>query len=225
MRLSPQHVQIVVVAKAPRPGFVKTRLCPPYTPRQAADLAKAALSDTLDVVADLAAQGVIGGAVLALDGDQRLIDVPSCFDVVPQSTGGLDRRLAAAIADAYLIRPMPMLLIGMDTPQLTAELLLDAAETLTADGVDAALGLAVDGGFWALGLHTPDERLLLDIPMSTSWTGRAQQDRLLAFGLRVELLPELCDADDAEGARLVAEQAPGSSFARQLNRYAAGLAS
>jgi glycosyltransferase A (GT-A) superfamily protein (DUF2064 family) len=223
--LPPSRVQLIVIAKAPRPGFVKTRMCPPYSPGQAAELAGAALSDTLAVVAQLCARGVVGGAVLALDGPPGLVDVPDCFDVIPQVEGGLDRRLAGAFEAAYLIRRAPMLLIGMDTPQVTGRQLAEACDSLLTDGVDAALGPATDGGFWALGLRAPNARLLVDVPMSTSWTGRAQLDRLRTFGLRVALLPELRDVDDSASARSVAEVAPESRFAVQLRRFERELAS
>jgi rSAM/selenodomain-associated transferase 1 len=221
----PPQAQLVVIAKAPRAGFVKTRLCPPYTPRQAAELAAAALSDTLGTVAKVSARGVIAGAVLALDGHPGLVDIPDCFDVVAQVVGGLDSRLAGAFDDAYLIRRAPMLLIGMDTPQVTESDLADACGFLLADGVDAVMGPATDGGFWALGLRAPDPRLLLDVPMSTSRTGEAQLDRLRAFGLRVALLAELRDVDDAAGADSVAVLAPESRFAIQLRQYEIGVAS
>jgi glycosyltransferase A (GT-A) superfamily protein (DUF2064 family) len=105
---------LLVIAKEPVPGRVKTRLVPPGTPRQAATLAEAGLADTLHAVLAAAARR----RVLVLDGEPGSW-LPPGFDVVPQCGGGLDERLAAVFAAV----PGPALLIGMDTPQLTPGLL------------------------------------------------------------------------------------------------------
>ncbi|MCF2535819.1 DUF2064 domain-containing protein [Streptomyces sp. FB2] len=193
---------LLVIAKEPRPGRVKTRLTPPFTPEQAATLAEAALADTLDAVARTPARR----RVLVLDGTPGPW-LPPGFDVVPQSTGGLDERLAAAFAAC----DGPALLIGMDTPQVTPELL-----TVDWADCDAYFGRARDGGFWALGLAEPDPDRLRGVPMSQPYTGAAQRARLA--GLRVRDLPALRDVDTAHDAGLVAADAPGGRFAAALTR-------
>ena len=204
-----EQVHLLVLAKAPVAGRVKTRLCPPYTPEQAAQLAEAALRDTLAAVAATPAVA----RTVVLDGAPGRW-LPEGFAVVPQRGDGLDERLAAAYDDAWARTPAPLLLVGMDTPQVTPALLTAAAAQLLADGTDAVLGLAGDGGWWALGLRRPDASLLVGVPMSTDGTGAAQRTRLAAAGLSVALLPELVDVDDADDAWVVAEQCPGSRFAR-----------
>ncbi|SEL21516.1 TIGR04282 family arsenosugar biosynthesis glycosyltransferase [Nonomuraea pusilla] len=206
------RAQIVVLAKRPRPGRVKTRLTPPYTPSEAAELAAGALADTLAAVRAAPA----AARVLAFDDDA---DVPG-FDLVRQRGAGLDERLAWAFHDAYALRPLPVVLVGMDTPQLTPALLARAAETL--DGHDAVFGPATDGGFWLLGLRRPDPARLVGVPMSRPDTGRAQLGRLR--GLSVAFLPCLTDVDDAASARLVAGLAPGTRFAATLAGLGAGAA-
>ncbi|MFI7246229.1 TIGR04282 family arsenosugar biosynthesis glycosyltransferase [Streptomyces qinglanensis] len=196
---------LLVIAKEPLPGRAKTRLCPPCTPQQAAGLAAAALHDTLQAVRAMPA----ARRVLVLSG-QPGAWLPPGFDVVPQCSGGLDERLAAAFAAAGT---GPALLVGMDTPQVTPALLEPA---LGPDGwqeCDAWFGPALDGGFWALGLARPDPALLRGVPMSTATTGQAQLDRLTREGLRVRRLPALRDVDTAEDAVRVAAEAPGSRFA------------
>ncbi|MFF4486018.1 DUF2064 domain-containing protein [Streptomyces sp. NPDC001544] len=195
-------ITLLVIAKEPRPGRVKTRLTPPFTPRQAAELAEAALADTLHSVAAAPA----GRRVLVLDGKPGPW-LPPGFDVVPQCPGGLDERLAAAFAGC----DGPALLIGMDTPQVTPELL-----DVGFDDCDAWFGPAEDGGFWALGLAAPDPRLLRGVPMSTPVTGAVQRDRLVAAGLRVRDLPRLRDVDTAADAHAVAARAPHGRFAAKL---------
>ncbi|KUM76312.1 TIGR04282 family arsenosugar biosynthesis glycosyltransferase [Streptomyces curacoi] len=191
---------LLVIAKEPRPGRVKTRLTPPFTPEQAAVLAEAALADTLDAVARTPARR----RVLVLDGAPGPW-LPPGFEVVPQCAGGLDERLAEAFAGC----DGPALLVGMDTPQVTPELL-----TVDWADCDAYFGPAEDGGFWALGLAEPDPARLRGVPMSTPHTGAVQRARL--GGLRVRDLPLLRDVDTAYDADLVAEAAPGGHFAAAL---------
>ncbi|MDQ3640641.1 MAG: DUF2064 domain-containing protein [Actinomycetota bacterium] len=177
-------VHLLVMAKSPVPGRVKTRLCPPCTPEEAAGLAEAALADTLDAVAACGADR----RIIALDGEPGSW-LPSGFEVVPQVDGAFDRRLAAAWAAAG----GPGVQIGMDTPQVTAGLLDDALSAL--DTTSAALGLAVDGGWWAVGLRRADARVFHGIPMSTSGTGDAQLARLIRLGMEITPLPTLVDLD------------------------------
>lgn len=193
---------LLVIAKQPVAGRVKSRLVPPFTAAQAAALAEAALADTLQVVLATPARR----RVLVLDGRPGPW-LPTGFEVVPQVPGGLDLRLAAAFA---AVRG-PALVIGMDTPQVTPNLL-----DVSWDGVDAWFGSAVDGGFWALGLREPDPGLLRGVPMSTPHTGAAQRRRLEDAGLRVADLPRLRDVDTAADAAAVAAVAPDTRFAAAL---------
>ncbi|WP_327312613.1 TIGR04282 family arsenosugar biosynthesis glycosyltransferase [Streptomyces sp. NBC_01235] len=193
---------LLVIAKEPRPGRVKTRLTPPFTPAEAAALAEAALTDTLHAVAAAPATR----RILVLEGTPGPW-LPPGFDVVPQCDGGLDERLAAAFADC----DGPALLIGMDTPHVTPELL-----TVDFTGCDAWFGPAEDGGFWALGLAEPDPELLRGVPMSTAVTGAVQRERLVGAGLRVRDLPWLRDVDTAADAEEVAAAAPHGLFASRL---------
>ena len=202
---------LVVLAKAPVPGRVKTRLCPPCSPAEAARLASAALADTLATVAGAAAERHL----LALDG--RLEQpVPDCFEVVGQRGGGLDERLAAAFEDVG----GPAFLVGMDTPQVAPGLLATALGAL--DAADAVVGDALDGGYWGIGLRRPDRRAFVGVPMSRADTGAAQRARLAALGLRTVSLPPLQDVDDIASARAVARAAPGTRFAAELERVLAG---
>ncbi|WUI03242.1 TIGR04282 family arsenosugar biosynthesis glycosyltransferase [Spirillospora sp. NBC_00431] len=195
---------LIVIAKQPVPGRVKTRLTPAYTPAEAAALAEAALRDTLTAVAAAPA----GRRTLALDGAPGPW-LPAGFTVTAQRGGGLDERLAAAFTDAWAGRPL--VLIGMDTPQVTPALLTAAGRALRRRG--AVLGPASDGGFWLLGLRRPDPELLRGVPMSRPGTGAAQLARLRAAGLDVAVLPELTDVDTPADAAAVAAVAEGTRFA------------
>jgi hypothetical protein len=190
---------------------VKTRLCPPFHPAQAAALAEASLIDTLAAARASQARRT----TLALDGP-RGSWCSHDVNVVPQRPGGLDRRIAGALQDAWRDCQLPLLLVGMDTPQITAEVLDASATRLLANGTDAVLGLARDGGWWALGLCRPDDALLLGIEMSTSSTGTAQLTRLRQAGLTVGRLMTLIDVDVAQDAYDVASSAPATRFAAAL---------
>lgn len=198
-------VQVLVLAKEPAAGRVKTRLCPPFTPQGAAEVAAAALEDTLDVVRSVD----VARRVLVLDGR---FDAPG-FDVQPQRGDSMPDRLAAAFDDCR--QDLPTLLVGMDTPQLTRELLQQSVDALAAH--PAVLGRAPDGGWWALGLQRPDGDLLADVPTSRDDTGELQLARLRAAGLDPHLLPELIDVDTAADARTVAALAPGGRFAAAVH--------
>ena len=200
-------VQLLVLAKTPVPGRVKTRLCPPCTPEQAARVAAAALADTLDAVAATPAVA----RILVIEGSRP---APPGWKRVVQRGGSLGERLTYAYADTA-VPGVASLLIGMDTPQAGAGLLADAAARLTADGVDAVLGLAADGGWWALGLRDPAHaEVLRDVPMSTADTGARTRAALEQRGLRVAALPVLSDVDTAADAYAVAALCPsGSRFA------------
>ncbi|MFG2503678.1 DUF2064 domain-containing protein [Streptomyces sp. NPDC048441] len=205
---------LVVIAKEPLPGRVKTRLTPPCTPQEAARLAEASLRDTLYAVLAAPARR----RVLVLDGAAGPW-LPRGFDVVPQCSGGLDERLAAAFAGCT----GPTLLIGMDTPQVSPALLAPALGPDAWREADAWFGPAVDGGFWALGLAEPDPALLRGVPMSVPTTGAVQRARLTAAGLRVRDLPVLRDVDTADDARHVAAEAPDSRFATALGALATAV--
>jgi glycosyltransferase A (GT-A) superfamily protein (DUF2064 family) len=198
---------LLVIAKEPMPGRVLTRLTPPYAPEEAAMLAEAALADTLRTLLRTPARR----RLLVLDGAPGRW-LPPGFDVVRQAEGALDERIAAAFTHCD---DGPALLVGMDTPQLTPELLSGVGR----DGHDAWFGPATDGGFWALGFAEPAraKSLVRGVPMSTDRTGAIQRSRLTEAGLSVADLPVLRDVDTAaDAAQVAACCPPGSRFAAAL---------
>ncbi len=195
---------VLVLAKEPVPGRVKTRLCPPCTPTEAAVIAAAALSDTLAAVAASGADR----KVLALEGRPGPW-LPAGFEVVPQVQGGLDQRLAAAWAHAG----GPGVQIGMDTPQVTGPDLDRALATLLEPQVDAVLGPATDGGWWLLGLRRADPRVFLGVPTSRADTGRLQLERLVELDLVTRLVAERADLDTMADAVALAAAWPDSATA------------
>lgn len=194
---------VVVIAKEPVAGRVKTRLTTLITPAQAADVAAASLQDTLDAMRAVPAARY----VLALDGRPGQW-VPRGWSVVGQPDGGLDHRLATVLGDLVA---GPCLLVGMDTPQITP-----AMCAFDPIGYDACLGMATDGGYWAIGFGDPTQApgVIEGVPMSTDHTGVDQLARLREAGLRVQELPPLRDVDTPQDAAAVASSIPDSAFAR-----------
>lgn len=200
---------IAVLAKEPRPGFSKTRMCPPFSPAEAAALAEAMLRDTLGVVAGCPA----ARRIVVLDGPPGRW-LPAGFEVIPQRDGDQAERIGAAFEDIG----GPALLIGMDTPQVTADLLREAVGALCMPGTDAVLGPTPDGGWWAGGLRQPNAAAFQGVPMSRSDTVDHQRSRFASLGLNWREVRQLTDIDDFSTALAVAQQIPASRFARLLER-------
>ncbi|OLZ51874.1 TIGR04282 family arsenosugar biosynthesis glycosyltransferase [Amycolatopsis keratiniphila] len=206
---------LLIVAKAPVPGFAKTRLCPPATPEQAAEIAAASLLDTLDAALATPDARVVVAMTGELGEAARGTEITAVLrkaEVIPQRGEGFDMRLVNAHADAP--RPgEPVLQIGMDTPQVTPVLLAQAASRTE----DSVLGPAEDGGWWALGLKDPlHAKALAGVPMSRDDTGRQTLRALTEAGLSPGHLPTLSDVDTIADARRVAEVAPHGRFARAV---------
>jgi len=197
---------VIVMAKTPIAGRVKTRLCPPCTPDEAAAVAAAALADTLEAVAACGA----GRRIVALDGPPGPW-LPPGFEVIPQRRGDFAQRLAGAWADA----DGPGIQIGMDTPQVQADELDDVLDSLHSGlrGArrKAVLGHAADGGWWVIGFDGVRPSSVFEgIPMSTDSTGRHQERRLRQLGMQVVLAGMHRDIDTAADLAEVAALVPGS---------------
>ena len=198
---------LLVIAKQPIPGRVKTRLSPPCSPEQAAALAAAALRDTLASVAATPADR----RILVFEGDPAGW-VPDGFEVFVQRGEGLGARLAAAFDDLG----GPGLLVGMDTPQLTPAHLGAALERLARPDVDTVIAPTVDGGYWCIGFTAPAPGAFDGVTMSSERTYAEQLARLAALGRRVAVEATLRDVDTAADAVAVAAEAPDTRFARAL---------
>ncbi|MGH3759862.1 TIGR04282 family arsenosugar biosynthesis glycosyltransferase [Actinophytocola sp.] len=209
---------LLVVAKAPVAGLAKTRLGRVVGDRAGARIAAAALLDTLDAVR--ATPGTIPvvamtGRVDAAERSDELAEALSRCTVIPQRGTGLGDRLANAHLDvAAGFAGVPVFQIGMDTPQLRPEILTAALAALDDDDTDAVLGPATDGGWWGLGLRSPDAATVLrSVPMSRGDTGMRTLLGLRGAGLRVCQLLTLSDVDTVPVALRVAGMVPGSRFA------------
>jgi uncharacterized protein len=215
-------VTLLVVAKAPEPGRAKTRLGATVGDAVAADIAAAALLDTLDA----AAAAPVAARVVALTGDldaaaggaeiRRRLE---SFTVIAQRGDDFADRLANAHADSA--DGYPVLQIGMDTPQVTPELLTDCAHRLL--GAPAVLGLAHDGGWWVLGVAAPTmAECLRGVPMSRSDTGALTLKALRDNGIDVTPVQRLADFDVVDDVDAVRDACGAASRFARVTR-AAGL--
>jgi glycosyltransferase A (GT-A) superfamily protein (DUF2064 family) len=202
--------QLLVIAKAPVPGRVNARLCPPCTPRQAAEVAAGALVDTLRCGQHTAA----ARRTVLLSGRYA---PPAGWYTVKQRGGGLGERVAHGFADTAL-PGIATLLIGTDTPQITPPLLVSVYAGLAA--ADAVLAPAEDGGWWALALRDPYQALVLrDVPMSTSDAAERTALALRDRGLRVRVGPALRGVETAADAQHVAAQCRPGAFADAVHTH------
>lgn len=207
---------VLVVAKAPVPGLAKTRLAASVGAEVAADIAAAALLDTLDAVA----AAPVSRRVVALTGDleqacraAEIANRLTGFDVIAQRGDCFAERLAHAHEDAAA-PGLPVLQIGMDTPQISPALIDECGQALW--DADTVLGLAADGGWWVLGVQDPAMAgCLCGVPMSQPDTGARTLLALFDAGLGVRLVDELADVDtiaDIDGVRCAC--APTARFAQ-----------
>ncbi|GAA1927850.1 DUF2064 domain-containing protein [Nocardioides lentus] len=222
---SPEHATTaLVLAKAPVAGRVKTRLGADIGMDEAAAVAAAALLDTLRACAD-----AVGAerCHLALEGDlahavrgEELTAALAGWTITPQRGEDLGERIAAAHDDVVAAHGQEKrnitVQIGMDTPQVTARGLRDAAAAVASGEHDAALGPAEDGGWWVLALREGSAAAaLVGVPMSTPTTHDDTRAALEAAGRRVATLPQLRDVDTVADADAVAGLlAEDSEFAR-----------
>ncbi|QEN17005.1 TIGR04282 family arsenosugar biosynthesis glycosyltransferase [Mycolicibacterium sp. ELW1] len=210
---------MLVVAKAPIPGLAKTRLAVTVGDGAAADIAAAALLDTLDAVAAtpvthrvVAMTGDLEQACRAGEIHDRLAD----FTVIAQRGDGFADRLANAHSDAAMVR-QPVLQIGMDTPQVSAQLLTGCARRLLE--VPAVLGMARDGGWWVLGVADgASAECLRGVPMSQSDTGAVTLAALEHTGIPVTLVEELHDVDTVDDIPVVRAACSSTSRFAQVTR-------
>lgn len=191
---------LVVMAKQPQAGRTKTRLSPPLTGEQAAELYYGFLLDTLDLMGQIASlRRVVAYAPPEAQPFFRSI-VPEGFECLPQEGHDLSQRLARVTSDLLGSGCERVVVIGSDSPTLPSERIQQAFERLSEPTLDLVLGPCDDGGYYLLGLRAPSPRLF-SFPMSTATVTRQTLAAAEESGLRVALLPEWYDVDEIGGLR------------------------
>lgn len=186
---------MIIFAKEPVPGQVKTRLSPPLHPEEACRLYHSFLEDVLEESACLP------GMELALaytpegayDSFRRLTG--AAVRLFPQEGAGLGERMAEAFTWGFAAGFDPVLLRGSDTPDLPRAILSEARDRLTAGPAGLVLGPARDGGYYLAGLRAPQPLLFEGLPWSTDAVLAGTLRRAREFSLEVHLLPDWRDID------------------------------
>lgn len=207
--------RLVIFAKAPQIGTVKTRLIPALGAQGATELARTMLSHTLQQA--LAAD--IGPVELCMspppdDPAWQGIALPNAIERSTQGEGDLGERMARAVQRVTTELAQPVLLMGTDCPALDARHLTQAALQLAQH--DAVLVPVADGGYILIGLKAPCPEIFSHMPWSTSVVAAETRQRLAALGLRVWPGPQLHDIDEpADLAHLPAEFCPSLKFMKK----------
>ncbi len=223
---------IAVMAKAPRPGFSKTRLVPPLTAEAAAAMSAAFLRDTTENIVQAARDAPIQGyAAYAPAGLEALFDghladgtlllLADGSGTMPPRVQGFGRCLLHAIRSLLEAGFGAACVLNSDGPTLPTAILTRAARELAAPGDRAVFGPAEDGGYYLLGLKTAHAELFEDIAWSTADVAAQTRDRAASIGLPMIELPSWYDIDDGRAlARLLASyrDAEDDAFAAPATR-------
>ncbi|MBM3835676.1 MAG: glycosyltransferase [Verrucomicrobia bacterium] len=195
--------RLIIFAKAPRPGFVKTRLAAALGDLEAAKAYQTLVEVLLDNLKDLREVELRFSPDDALPEIQRWIR--ESWRARPQGAGDLGQRLTAAFADAFASGAERVVIIGSDCPAVTME---DIGQSWTALLThDVVLGPATDGGYWLVGLREPHTTLFYGIAWSTAAVLQQTLERTKAAGLDVHFLRELADVDtEADWSAFVQRQ-------------------
>jgi rSAM/selenodomain-associated transferase 1 len=210
---------LALMTKAPRVGRTKTRLAPPLTRAEAAELSACFLRDTAANVAaacdatNNAAQGVaVFTPARAADAFVELL--PTDFSLLPQRGAGFGTRLANAARDLFAVGFDSLCLINSDSPTLPTVALVAAVDELARAGERVVLGTADDGGYYLIGMKSMHARLFADVEWSTSRVAAQTIARAEELRLPVALLPAWYDVDDAAALARLCEELLGSTRAQ-----------
>ncbi|TBW33422.1 glycosyltransferase [Siculibacillus lacustris] len=191
---------VAIICKTPEAGKSKTRLSPPLTPAQCAELSACFIRDLAANLADLAADGrVVGHALYTPAGSEARLSrlLPTPFGLVLQSDGDLGARLDAGIRDLLALGHGAAIIVSSDSPTLPRASFAAAVDRLLAEDC-VVLCPALDGGYTFIGLSRPHPELFADMPWSTADVHRLTVERARAIGLTVHEVPMWYDVDDRE---------------------------
>ena len=211
---------IGVMAKAPRPGFSKTRLCPPLDPVQAAALSAAFLRDISENIALAARHIPIAGYIAyAPAGQEALFDghlaagtgllLADGSPSMPPDVQGFGRCLLHAIQTMLACGHRSAVVLNSDSPTLPTSVLIRTAVQLAADGDRVVLGPADDGGYYLLGMKAAHAHLFADIAWSTDTVAETTRLRARQLGLQVVELPTWYDVDDKAALHRLLQETVG----------------
>src|SRR6478609_6358943 len=217
---------LAVVTKAPQAGRVKTRLVPPLTPEEAAELTKCFLRDTVAAISSVCSRRSVGDAskmqfehagashseaataacgiavYTPVGSESAYTDIlPAAFSLLPQRGDGFGERLYFAVEDLFKCGFASVCLIDSDSPTVSAENFAEAVELLSTSEDRVVLGPSDDGGYYLIGVKKPHGHLFQQIDWSTERVLNQTMQRATEIGIEIKLLPIGYDVDDDAGLR------------------------
>jgi uncharacterized protein len=213
---------LAVMTKAPRAGRVKTRLVPPLTPEQAAELNKCFLRDTIAAIANACSRRPVvnasGVAVYTPVGSElAYADIlPVDFSLLPQRGDKFGERLYYAVEDLFKCGFESVCLIDSDSPTVPAANFEEAVQVLATPGDRLVLGPSNDGGYYLIGLKRPHRHVFEYINWSTDRVLNQTIQSANDIGLEVKLLPTGYDVDDEADLRRLCEELLGDNAREDL---------
>lgn len=206
-----QPVALVIFCKTPRAGQSKTRLSPPLTPEQCAQLSGCFIQDIAATILSVAREtGAVPYAVFAPAGSEQELSalLPGGLRLLAQSEGDLGARLIATTRSLFAAGHRGTVLVNADGPSLPHSILRDAIAAVGREDA-VAISPAFDGGYTAIGLSQPHDEIFTDIPWSTDVVYERTRAQALRIGLPVIELPRWYDVDDAEALHMLEAELAG----------------
>ncbi|MEY4168228.1 MAG: hypothetical protein RIR52_2052 [Acidobacteriota bacterium] len=214
---------LVLMARAPVEGTVKTRLVGPFTPPEVLELYLNFLRDTFRMMEEVRAEREELALVLCFtpEGSEEAFeeaDPEGCL-LMAQRGADLGEKIVNCFDDLFRDGYQRVVIIGADSPGLPAEYLLDAFDELTA-AATTVIGPTLDGGYYLVGLGRPAPELFRDIPWSTEGVLAATRELIDQAGMQLVELPEFIDIDTPADLELLAEAlADDPELAPRTRRY------
>ena len=216
---------LAVMTKAPQAGRVKTRLVPPLTPEEAAELNKCFLRDTAAAISSVCSSRPVGDAskiavYTPIGAEAVYTDIlPADFSLLPQRGEKFGERLYFAVEDLIKCGFESVCLIDSDSPTVPGKNLQQAVELLSMGEDRVVLGPTEDGGYYLIGVKKPHHHLFDRIDWSTERVLNQTMQRATEIGLEVKLLPTGYDVDDGASLRRLCEELLTSTMSSHIAPY------
>ena len=209
---------LAVMTKVPRAGYVKTRLVPPLTPEEAAELNVCFLRDTAEAIQQACVSNAAGVAVYTPVGFEAAYDniLPSEFQLLPQRGDGFGERLAFAAEDLFRCGFGSVCLIDSDSPTVRSDVYVQAIALLAQPNDSVVLGPSDDGGYYLIGLKKFHRSLFERIDWSTERVLKQTRNRAEELSLEISLLPNGYDVDDRASLNRLCEELLGDRVPADL---------
>jgi rSAM/selenodomain-associated transferase 1 len=211
---------LIIFAKAPVPGQVKTRLCPPLTPDEAATLHGSIVLDVLERTRSAPCDRFLGCAPSPDHVFFKIMEERHQVRLLAQTGDDLGVRMREAFRTIFALGYSQAVLVGTDVPSLSKRLITQALDLLTSH--DVVLGPALDGGYYLIGLRRLEESLFTDIPWSTDRVCAATQEKARTLQLLLGLLPPQRDLDTVEDVLAILKE--DASLSVRTTKVLASLA-